>query len=310
MRKRDQEQVRERCHRSLTALLEPLGRVPGTVRADNEGWVNVVLFVDDLVVRFNVRDPQWPKIAREAEAYRLMGAAGLPVPEVLHVDTSRSVCPYDAMVLSRMPGMSLERRWKDLESAPRETLAVEVGALLRTVHAIRPGGFGELALPAGERHATFATYIDALRELRVADALRVGAIEEQHAARVRAAFAAAGDALAEVGAASLVHGDYHFGNVLVEGGRVTALLDLEWSRAGDPLEDLCIAAEVDQFCPGARTPVAAGYLDGRELTEQEQARFRLHRCLRNLEMCEVAHRTGSDEFEEGNAVTRAQIESL
>lgn len=36
----------------------------------------------------------------------------------------------------------------------------------------------------------------------------------------------------------LVHGDYKPGNMLIEGGRVTALLDWELAHLGDPLEDL------------------------------------------------------------------------
>jgi len=71
---------------------------------------------------------------------------------------------------------------------------------------------------------------------------------------VRAAFGAAGDAMADLGDAALVHGDFHFGSLLIEDGRITALLDPEWSRARDPLEDLCIAAEVEQFCTGSRAP--------------------------------------------------------
>jgi aminoglycoside phosphotransferase (APT) family kinase protein len=37
----------------------------------------------------------------------------------------------------------------------------------------------------------------------------------------------------------LVHGDYHFGNMLFDNGRVTAVVDWEIAQLGQPLLDLC-----------------------------------------------------------------------
>jgi aminoglycoside phosphotransferase (APT) family kinase protein len=39
--------------------------------------------------------------------------------------------------------------------------------------------------------------------------------------------------------AVLVHGDYHFGNMLFERGRVVAVVDWEIAQLGQPLLDLC-----------------------------------------------------------------------
>jgi aminoglycoside phosphotransferase (APT) family kinase protein len=36
----------------------------------------------------------------------------------------------------------------------------------------------------------------------------------------------------------IVHGDYRIGNFLVDGGRISAILDWELVRLGDPVEDL------------------------------------------------------------------------
>jgi aminoglycoside phosphotransferase (APT) family kinase protein len=37
----------------------------------------------------------------------------------------------------------------------------------------------------------------------------------------------------------LVHGDYHFGNMLFERGRVVTIVDWEIAQLGQPLLDLC-----------------------------------------------------------------------
>ena len=48
----------------------------------------------------------------------------------------------------------------------------------------------------------------------------------------------------------LVHGDFHYGNLLFEGGRVSAILDWEIAEIGQPLIDLgcmCVMAKRDSF---------------------------------------------------------------
>ena len=40
---------------------------------------------------------------------------------------------------------------------------------------------------------------------------------------------------------SIVHGDLRFGNLLYDGGRISALLDWEMVHLGDPIEDLAWA---------------------------------------------------------------------
>ncbi|RYZ76224.1 MAG: hypothetical protein EOP04_32315, partial [Proteobacteria bacterium] len=52
-------------------------------------------------------------------------------------------------------------------------------------------------------------------------------------------FAAASQLIKSVERRTLIHGDFHFGNLLYEGERISGILDFEWSCAGDPLFDLC-----------------------------------------------------------------------
>lgn len=52
----------------------------------------------------------------------------------------------------------------------------------------------------------------------------------------------------------LVHGDYHYGNMLFREGRVAALLDWEIAQVGQPLLDLaclCVVAKASEHDPGA-----------------------------------------------------------
>jgi len=66
---------------------------------------------------------------------------------------------------------------------------------------------------------------------------------------------------------TLVHGDYHFGNMLFRGPEVIAVLDWEIAELGQPLLDLgCLCAmTVRRQFPGAPSPGGAVALDLHEL---------------------------------------------
>lgn len=65
----------------------------------------------DLVARFNTLDPQFAKFRNEQIAYELLSGSGLPVPEVILLDDSRHVVPYDLIVVTRLPGVNLAESW-------------------------------------------------------------------------------------------------------------------------------------------------------------------------------------------------------
>lgn len=49
----------------------------------------------------------------------------------------------------------------------------------------------------------------------------------------------------------LVHGDWHFGNLLCDGSRVSGIVDLEWTGRGSFARDLCIGDYFEAQAPGS-----------------------------------------------------------
>lgn len=68
----------------------------------------------------------------------------------------------------------------------------------------------------------------------------------------------------------LVHGDFRVGNFLVEGGRITAMIDWETAHVGDPVEDLACAT-LKQL-RGGRMSEAGGLIDLDEFIETYENR--------------------------------------
>jgi aminoglycoside phosphotransferase (APT) family kinase protein len=180
-------------------------------------------------------DPE--AIAREAAALRLLAGR-----------------PFAPALVSHAPGVLVSER---LPGEPRALAALatpdlrRVGGLLREVHDVSRAGSGG---PPwwGSPASSLADY----RRLRAEDTERAlrGLPEAGLARRAAAAPAPAGPARAPF---RLLHGDLVEAN-LVWGPAGPALVDWEFSRMGDPAEDLAYLAETNAL-PAA---LVAALLDG------------------------------------------------
>jgi aminoglycoside phosphotransferase (APT) family kinase protein len=161
---------------------------------------------------------------------------GYAVARPLLVEPRKHFIGGSFLISERMPGSVDFTAWKD---DPRQVTAVarQLAQLLARLHTCDPAvcGMVEGARPSA-RHCmeqeitrAFALYRSAMRDeqplLEVAFAWLMSNIPEDLAGRP----------------ACLLHGDAGFHNLLVDQGKVSALLDWEFSHLGDPVEELCYA---------------------------------------------------------------------
>jgi aminoglycoside phosphotransferase (APT) family kinase protein len=86
-----------------------------------------------------------------------------------------------------------------------------------------------------------------------------------------------------------VHGDPRPANMLIDGGRVTALLDWEFVHAGDPAEDLQYAKGfVEPFLSWEEFRDAYRDAGGAPFSEAGERFYDVFRSLRNFVCCDVS----------------------
>ena len=183
---------------------------PAGAGARNEVWLG-----HDMVVRL-LASPE--RAAMEAAVLARVastaGAAGaIPVAEVVWWSPA-------AMVQARLPG----RRLAEV-AAPSLSLRDDVVAVLDAIHRVPiGGGFGNLtASLRGEDDRLSDWFVGRVRDEARPDDL--AALE-------------AAVPLLDRQPSGLVHGDFQPTNLLVEGDRVTGVLDWEAAKAGPPAFDL------------------------------------------------------------------------
>ena len=169
----------------------------------------------------------------EASNLRLAEAAGMPVPHVHAVCADPAFAGGPFFVTTRVEGESIPRqvlRLVDATPGLGPKLGRQCGEALARLHAAdAAGAHPELARPDGVAPAArglslIESQLDELLQPSPAFALAFAWLERNRPpAPARA---------------SVVHGDFRNGNIIVDAGGLRASLDWEGCHVGDPMEDL------------------------------------------------------------------------
>ncbi|HZE65781.1 MAG TPA: phosphotransferase family protein [Sporichthyaceae bacterium] len=177
-------------------------------------------------------------LAVEAELMDALAGTGVPVPVVYGVDTTAAIFAVPTVVVGRLSGRADRAVLRDVDPLGlgpdgRLALAHQLADLLADIHAVDAAMLTAVLPDPGPDPAAhgLAHWTSELAGER---------------ARGHGGAPVLNDTLAWLaahlpappGRQVLVHGDFRPANVLVEGGRVTALLDWELAHLGDPVDDL------------------------------------------------------------------------
>jgi aminoglycoside phosphotransferase (APT) family kinase protein len=161
-----------------------------------------------------------PELAeREHATLAALAAAGVPVPAPRWLDVEGDVLGRPALAMEVVPGRPV------VSSRPPD--GAVLGRALAAVHAVPPA-----AVPHLPPAPVLADQV--LRALPSDERVADGFVEP---GRVWRALDAWLGATPEPAPATLFHGDFHAGNVLSDGDRVT-VVDWTWACLGDPGRDL------------------------------------------------------------------------
>lgn len=253
-----------------------LGQVE-KIEQPSVGMVNRVFVVNDThVIRFDVMINEGEsRYHKEALAYERLGAAGVPVPKVIAADSSKSLLPYDYLLMTKLEGRPIYHTWVELSPEQQAHLAYQVGQHLARIHSVTLDTFGNY----GGVERAFDTWYDAMWDYihrYATDAVSRNLLDSGTTARVEAIFKQHKPVFDSVSQSRLVHRDFQSTNILQKDGQVTGILDFEWSLGGDPSYDFIQREQWEEECPGSQKHIVAGYTSLRPLPADHDLRVRLH----------------------------------
>ena len=253
--------VRERLEAHLRSALAAPDLAIDRIVPVPQGHSGFSYFVDAGDRRFVLRlPPPGARIAGPADVLRqgrimaALAAEGLPVPRIVTASGDPSVLdgrPF--IVMERVTGAPFD---EVLPTVGSDAVARATVACLRRLHAVpleRSGIGDEPAMP-------LSAEIDRWSALMQRGVAELTGGSDALAQRLR-------DRTPAEARPVLVHGDYHYGNLLYRGAGVVAILDWEIAQVGQPLLDLatlCVIADRRAFAtdpnPGGAVAVTGEQL--------------------------------------------------
>ena len=220
----------ERIRNDLAAQIKQPVRA---VRAIPEGHSGFTYWVDLEGRRGVLRlPPPGARIAgpadipRQARIMAALHAQGLPVPAIVATSSDPVVDGRPFVLMEAINGERVEGAIAAGSDPLRlASSAVDVLRRFQAVPCENTGIGGEDPMPLEGEVARWTWLMDRAPSELTGQAPRLAAllVERQPIPR----------------SPVLVHGDYHFGNMLFDGGRVVAVVDWEIAQLGQPLLDLC-----------------------------------------------------------------------
>ena len=197
-------------------------------------------------------------MGREHKIIDALKDAAVPVPKNYGLCKDKSVNDADFYVMEFIDGLVLNDSTVSvqLSDTDRRAISEDVAEILCQLHAINPDavGLGDL----GRKEAYLARQINRwVKQWEASKTDEIPAMEES--CRILQ------ERMPEQVGATIVHGDYRLGNMIVRDGHVQAILDWELCTLGDPLADVgyilnnwVTADEVPEMGENDMSPTAVG----------------------------------------------------
>ncbi|QYR21384.1 aminoglycoside phosphotransferase family protein [Paenibacillus sp. sptzw28] len=174
----------------------------------------------------------------EVQSMRLVAEkTGVPVASVLFYDNSHDVCEADYFLMEKMPGNSYHSLLKELSEAEKQSIEYQIGQYNSQINTIVGDRFGYFGQPEKQGSVWFDVFKSIVQDaIHDANALNIDLHTDTRNLmelldRDKVYFD-------EVTKPRLVHWDLWAGNVFIENGKVTGLIDFERCLWADELMEV------------------------------------------------------------------------
>lgn len=223
---------------------ETFGANPAETQELSDGWANTAYLIrlqDDrkavlkLAPLPDVKQMRYEVKLMQTEVELLQRLEGvLPVPHVVVYDNSRRLVPSDYFVMEYLEGTPYNKLKPSLSREEQDAVEYKLGQYNRVLNDIQGDRFGPYVAPAAAETGWFEVFKGMMRDV-LQDGKEMDVDMPASEAEILALVERCRDSLEAVEEPRLVHWDLWDGNVFVQEGKITGLIDFERALWGDPL---------------------------------------------------------------------------
>src|SRR3989344_69809 len=204
---------------------------PKSISRFSKGMINDVFSIDNkYVIKINTGSPEIKRFHKEYGLYRILADKKIPVPEVYAYDDTNDIIGYDYILMEYISGTTLSDIWNTLGEEEKNSMLIKLGKSLGSIHNIEFNNFGDEFL---DGHFLGINNYQEYFNNKLFDIEVNG---------------------------SLLHFNFNYDNIIVNKGKIKAVIDWEWSKSGHSEEELGIViyriikneAEKNEFLKGYR----------------------------------------------------------
>lgn len=255
----------------------------------NRSAINSCLLINDrYVLKVNHRDPALSPLRTEELALTILSETDIPVPEIVALDESmdRFPCPY--IITSKMEGRVLEAGWRRMVPDDKKKLSYEAGVLLAKIHNVSFPLFGDVNGRTFGELSSWDDYLLKETRLAIVECEKLCLLNQGEGEQILNLYEKNRKLFAKVGRPSLIHNDFHIGNLLYAQKRIAGVLDFEFAIAGDPEFDLKQMYDVFSWYPECEVPFLEGYGSIQSLSHDFRTKLLFYRLLLCIQLAPVA----------------------
>ena len=207
-----------------------LGKKILGIKKATTGLDNHVFFIqtgsEELVIRFAEED--FSSLSAHEYALSQWGKLGVPVPKVIERGK-------DYVVETKVRGVPLQN--VNLNTLNIKNLLSEMGLMLKKMHMIKGRGFGYLNEKNIGECVTWEEAMEKYISKRLKEMTKNGFIKPQTSQKVDL-FLKENFHLVKISHPVLIHKDFNDGNILIDNGSISAIIDASDVMSGDPMFDV------------------------------------------------------------------------
>ncbi|HUU77974.1 MAG TPA: phosphotransferase [candidate division Zixibacteria bacterium] len=213
-------------------------------------------FVMKILVRKPATENEFYRFEKEAtilnnftklnniQGYSLKEKIFVPVPKIVHIENNEEKIGYKFIIMEFIEGVILEKLWNELNINEKSEIILELAKIVKSIHSIKYEMFGQIEdYDCPRRFYSFESML--ITDIRKYGRL-VGVKDILPIKLITKAIEFVENNVSKIKfktKPTLVHNDLNLSNVIVRKNNrnqwsIVAILDFEWSFAGNPLSDL------------------------------------------------------------------------